>query len=373
MQFGNAVDREGADDGQVGHADNLVVAFAADNRNLAEFFGIVAEFFAGVVHKAAVDFVNNLQMARQNFADNARRPGFKRLRQQRMVGVGENLGRNFPGGIPFLTVNVHQQAHHLGNGQRRVRVVQLADDVIRHFGKVVALFEETADNVLNGAGNKEILLNKAQRLARFNCVGRIQHFRNGFGLDFFLNRFHIAALVENVDVQLVVGLGREQPQIVDRFAVIADNRKIVRYAVELLGVHPDEAVLSGCGLEVFDFAVNRNFDRAVRPGKLPRRVFAEPTVGLLNLIAVFKFLLKQAELIVDAVAETRNAERRHRVQIAGCQTSQAAVAQRRIIFGVENFLQGDVRHAVDFDAFQNVEQAEVVQVVFQRAADEILD
>ena len=270
-------------------------------------------------------------------------------------------------------MNVHQQAHHLGNGQRRVRVVQLTDDVIRHFGKVVALFEETADNVLNGAGNKEILLNKAQRLARFNRVGRIQHFGNGFGLDFFLNRFHIAALVENVDVQLVVGLGREQPQIVDRFAVIADNRKIVRYAVELLGVHPDEAVLSGCGLEVFDFAVNRNFDRAVRPGKLPRRVFAEPAVGLLNLIAVFKFLFKQAELIVDAVAETRNAERRHRVQIAGCQTSQAAVAQRRIIFGIENFLQGDVRHAVDFDAFQNVEQTEVVQVVFQRAADEILD
>lgn len=26
-----------------------------------------------------------------------------------------------------------------------------------------------------------------------------------------------------------------------------------------------------------------------------------------------------------------------------------------------------------FDAFQNVKQAEVVQVVFQRAADEILD
>ena len=53
--------------------------------------------------------------------------------------------------------------------------------------------------------------------------------------------------------------------------------------------------------------------------------------------------------------------------------AQTAIAQRRIIFGVENFLQGDVRHAVDFDAFQNVEQAEVVQVVFQRAADEILD
>ena len=256
-------------------------------------------------------------MPRQQFAQNAGRPCFQSFRQQGVVGVGKDFCRDVPGGIPILTVNVHQQAHHFRNGQRGVGIVQLNANLIRHFAEIVAFLHKAADNILNGAGNEEILLFQAQLLAGFNRIGRVQNFGNCFGFDFVTHRFDIAAFIKNINIQLVVGFGREQPQIVDRFAVIADDRKIKRHAVHGFGIHPDIAFLAAGVFKSFNVAVHRNGNLPVQTGKLPGRVFALPGVGLLNLIAVVKFLFEQTELIVDAVAETGNAERSHGVQIAG--------------------------------------------------------
>ena len=104
-------------------------------------------------------------MARQNFTDDSRRPGFQSFRQQGMVGIGKDAGRDVPCGVPFLSVNVNQQTHQLCNCDGRVGVVQLNADFVRQVAEVVALFQKTADNVLNGTGNKEILLNETELFA----------------------------------------------------------------------------------------------------------------------------------------------------------------------------------------------------------------
>ena len=123
-------------------------------------------------------------MPRQHPTQHPGRPHFQRLRQQRMVGISENFGRNFPGGVPRLSVNVDQLVHHFGDGQCRMGVVELNANVFRHPVEVVAFFHKATDNVLNGTGNKEILLFKTQFLARFDRIRGIQNFGNGFVFDF---------------------------------------------------------------------------------------------------------------------------------------------------------------------------------------------
>lgn len=52
-------------------------------------------------------------------------------------------------------------------------VVKLNTDIIRKFVEIIALFQKTPDNILNSAGNKEILLNQTQCFPRFDGIGRI--------------------------------------------------------------------------------------------------------------------------------------------------------------------------------------------------------
>ena len=50
-------------------------------------------------------------------------------------------------------------------------------------------------------------------------------------------------------------------------------------------------------------------------------------IGLLVLIAVDERLAEEAELVVDAVAEAGHVERRQRIEEAGGQAAEAAVAE----------------------------------------------
>ena len=195
------------------------------------------------------------------------------------------------------------------------------------------------------------MLLQAQFLARFDTVGWVQHFGDGFVFDFVFQGVDVSAFVEDVDVKLFVAFGREQTQVVDRFAVVADHRKVKRNAVDVGGVFPDEHRFSVSGILGFHLAVHGDGNAPVGAGKLPGRVFAFPAVGHFYLIAVFKFLFEQAVFIVDAVTETGNAERGHRIQVTGGQPSEPAVAERRIVFGVKDFFQRFPRPAVDLDVF----------------------
>ncbi len=73
-------------------------------------------------------------------------------------------------------------------------------------------------------------------------------------------------------------------------------------------------------------------DRIAHLGPLEEPVVAglQPRVGLLDLAAVADRLAEHAELVAHAVAEGRHAEGRHRVEEAGRQPAEAAVAERRI-------------------------------------------
>ena len=58
----------------------------------------------------------------------------------------------------------------------------------------------------------------------------------------------------------------------------------------------------------------------------------EPLVGELDLPAVTDGLIEDPELVADAIADSRHAQRRHRVHVTGGQPAEAAVAEARLLF-----------------------------------------
>jgi hypothetical protein len=84
---------------------------------------------------------------------------------------------------------------------------------------------------------------------------------------------------------------------------------------------------------VLDSAVHRHQAGFLRPLDLPRRAERQPVVWLFFLIAVVDLLAEQAVLVIDAVAISRDVERRERVEEAGRETTQAAVAERGVGLG----------------------------------------
>ena len=129
MDLGHAVGAVRADDGQVGHAH------LAGRRLLDEAHPLHAVLVARiallhVVEEAAIDLVDDLQQPRADQLEEAHRPLFQRLGQQRVVGVGQRADRQVPRLVPAELGLVEQDAHQLGHGHRRMRVVELDGDLV---------------------------------------------------------------------------------------------------------------------------------------------------------------------------------------------------------------------------------------------------
>ena len=74
-------------------------------------------------------------------------------------------------------------------------------------------------------------------------------------------------------------------------------------------------------------AVQRDLDPVLRAGDFPRVRAAEPVVRALPLPAVLDRLPEHAVLVAQPVAHGRQLHRRHRVEEAGREPPEAAVAE----------------------------------------------
>src|ERR1700736_2488075 len=79
----------------------------------------------------------------------------------------------------------------------------------------------------------------------------------------------------------------------------------------------------------------------LRPRKLPRIARAQPVVRRFDLLAVDNLLTEHAVFVTDAVAETRNAERCHRIEKTGREPPEAAVAEGRVRLDIDQRLHVD--------------------------------
>ena len=88
VQRRDAVDAVRADEGEIAHA-HAPLAALVDQRDAADLLVVEARLARASSSTCGVDRVDDLHVARQQPLEQRHRPAFQRLRQQRVVGVGE--------------------------------------------------------------------------------------------------------------------------------------------------------------------------------------------------------------------------------------------------------------------------------------------
>ena len=146
-----------------------------------------------------VDRVDDLHVARQQPLEQRHRPAFQRFGQQRVVGVGEGPLGDVPGLVEVDAVDVHQEPHQLGDGDRRMRVVQMDRRLVGQREQVAELAEMPLHDVLQRGGREEILLPQPQFLSSLVRIRRIKHARQRFRLVALAQRADVVAGVEGVE------------------------------------------------------------------------------------------------------------------------------------------------------------------------------
>ncbi len=133
---------------------------------------------------------------------------FQRLGQQRVIGIGKGLAGDRPGGGPVGGTFVDEQAHQFGDGDRRMRVVQLRGELL-----VQALARDTLDfqdaqHVLQRAAHEEELLLQAQLLALQVLVVRVQDLGEVLRRNLLVDRAVVITAVEGREIKGLGGLAR---------------------------------------------------------------------------------------------------------------------------------------------------------------------
>ena len=370
VQRRDAVHAMAADDGQMGHAHALL-AGVVDDRHPPQQVDVTGFLMAYLFQEAMIDLVDDLQVPRQHRREQRHRPGLERLGQQRVVGVRESANGDVPRLFPRKVVQVHEHAHQLGDGERRMGVVQLDRHLLRQFREALIELAEAEQNVIQRGADEEVLLLEPQFLAEHRAVARIQHLRQVFRLGLVLDRENVIALVEQPQVEVARGLRRPQPHVVDRVRAVARDGRVVGHRHHVVGLDP---VMPQHALLVHEFdraTVKLDLVEHLRARELPRVAVAQPVVGMFDLMAVLQLLREHAVVVADAVAIAGQAQRRHRIEEAGGQPAQAAVTQGGI--GLLGFDAVGVESQLAEHGAEALLQAEVQQAVVEHPADQELE
>ncbi len=366
MDRGHAVGAVRADDGQMGHPDSLLGALL-DEADAPDAILVAGIARTHVVQEAAVHLVDDLEVPGQADLEEGDRPGLERLGQQRVVGVGQGPDGQVPRFVPAQPGLIEQDAHQLGDGQRRVGVVELDRDLVGQRLPVVAAAAEPRDDIGQRAGDQEILLDEPQAFAAGRRVVGVEDPRERLGRDLLVDGVEEVAAAELQEVEVLMCRRAPEPQRVDGPAAVADDRPVVRRADQGRRHVPDHFEPAVLQLEG---AVQANLHGLSRPHDLPGVGTSEPVVGVLDLPAAGDLLAEDAVLVPQAVADRGDLERRHRVEEAGGEPAQAAVAQSGVGLRLDELRPVELLslHRLPHDRLD----PEVEDVVGQRPADQEL-
>ncbi|OQB89404.1 MAG: hypothetical protein BWX86_02467 [Verrucomicrobia bacterium ADurb.Bin122] len=252
-----------------------------------------------------------------------------------------------------------------------MRVVELHGHLV---GKVVprvgGTFAVAADDVVQRAGDEEVLLHQAQLFAVFGLIVRIKHLGNGLALCLFAHRLDPAAAVEGFEVKLLGGFRGPQAQEVHRLGAVAHDRNVVGHAEDALRLHPAGRRVAAVVEIVDHLPIEVDFQRVLRAADFPRITVDQPVVGMLDLVAIDELLLEQAVLVVDAVADGRVVVRGERIEEARGEAAETAVAQAHVLFQRAHGLEVHAERA--HGLLRILVQAGVVQIGAEQTAHEIL-
>src|SRR5262245_4019325 len=134
---------------------------------------------------------------------------------------------------------------------------------------------------------------------------------------------------EQLEVEVIrSGRGPEAERI-NGLATVANHRPVKRDAEENRRPADDGTQHA---LSKFERTVQFYFDRFLQPCDFPGVRTPQPVIRLLTLPAILDGLLEDAVLVAQTIAHAGNLHRRHRINEAGRQPAEAAVAQPSIRF-----------------------------------------
>ena len=289
-----------------------------------------------------------------------------------MVRIGNRVLRDGPCFVPLEAFLIDEDAHELGDAECRMRIVDVDGDLLGEVVDVHADFLVVAHDALDAGGDEEVLLDKAQTAAIVRAVIRIEVARDALDevaivvllAHLFLRQ---AAVIRKIAVDLCV----PEAQRVDRVVVVADNRHVVRHCHDRHRIFVDELETAVRHFLHVGIAVELDVDGLIRLAVLPGKAVLEPVVRNLDLVALDDFLLEQAILVADAAAVARQAVCRHRVDEAGSESAEAAVAKTSIRLFLERLDEAEIEVLEDF--LDGLLDAEIDEVRLEQAAEQKFD
>ncbi len=153
-----------SDDGQMSHADTPPACFV-DERKALQYAGVAGMTVAYFFKQAVVDFINQLQMAGQQFLHQVDAPHFQCFGHDGVVGIGKQAGREVPGRIPIPVMHIQQQAHQFRDAQAGVGVIELDGHFVGQSAQIGVMVQMALHDVLQGSADKKVLLLEAQHPA----------------------------------------------------------------------------------------------------------------------------------------------------------------------------------------------------------------
>ena len=126
----NAVHTKAARHAEVCHFDHA----AGYNRNIVNTRALFGVVYIHILAEAAVYLLDNGINARKYRLEHRNAPLLQRLAHDCVIGIRKRLCADAPGAVPRIAVLIHQNAHKLGNRQRRMGIIDMNYDL---FGKIV--------------------------------------------------------------------------------------------------------------------------------------------------------------------------------------------------------------------------------------------
>mmetsp|Transcript_49102 Transcript_49102/g.136484 ORF Transcript_49102/g.136484 Transcript_49102/m.136484 type:complete len:242 (-) Transcript_49102:921-1646(-) len=198
----DAVHLRAPQDCDVAHADPLERLLLEEAQ--APHLRPVTVHLRQLLHEALVDLAHDLQVSRQQLLHHLHGPLLQRLWHHGVVRVVAGAPRQVPSLVPTQLLHVHEEAHHLDHGHRRVGVVHLHGHLRRQLGPLaVRLLDELPEQILERRAHEHVLLLQAQHLALPLVVVRVEHRGEVLCAAPRLDRLRVPALVEGVEVELL--------------------------------------------------------------------------------------------------------------------------------------------------------------------------
>ena len=367
MKLCNAVYGEAGNDGEMRHFYLAVI----DDSHFFDLLIVARIFGLHFDNEAAVDLLDDLIYTGKQSGEQLDRPFFQGFGHNGMVGVSHTFGGNFPRLIPAEAFLVHEDTHQLCHRDGGMGIVHLENCLLIELPDVAVMLFIFLDRCLKAGGYEEVLLFQTQLLTCHMVIVRVKHLYDIAGKVLLLHCLLIITLVERVQTKVHNGLRIPDTKGIYDVVVVSQDRHIVGNRLNRLVSLMDEAVGSCSGI-IFhtDISAEMYFLGIFRTAQFEGVSVLQPVIRNLNLESVLDLLLEHTVMITDAASVSTVVQCRQRIQEAGCQTAETAVAQSRIRLLVLDHVQ--IQSQLLQSLFHLIVGGKVEKIVSQGAAHQEL-